>query len=727
VTDPHFGNVAVDMNLESVLGKPPRMRRDVRRLAPALEALDLSSVELGEACRRVLRAPTVANKSFLVTIGDRSVGGLCARDQMVGPWQVPVADCAVTLLGFETDAGEAFAMGERSPLALISPEASGRMAVGEAITNIAAAPIVALGRVKLSANWMAAAGFPGEDAALYGTVRAVALELCPQLGISIPVGKDSLSMQTTWSEAGAEKAVIAPLSLIVSAFAPCEDARAVLTPQLHTDPGPSELVLIDLGRGRNRLGGSILAQVYGQVGNEAPDLDDATLLKAFFTTIQALNRDGRILAYHDRSDGGLFATVCEMAFAGRTGVTVNLDVLAYDPLAHDVEGNERRPELMQGRDLESVLAALFAEELGAVIQVRSADRSTVIRTLSNAGLTAHVIGHPNARDGIRLIRNAQPVFEESRAALQREWSAVSFRMQALRDNPECAAEEFDRILDADDPGLSARATFDPAEDITALLRAGKTRPRIAILREQGVNGQIEMAAAFERAGFDARDVHMSDIIAGRVTLSDFKGFAACGGFSYGDVLGAGEGWAKSILFNPRAREEFAAFFGRPDTFALGVCNGCQMMSNLHELIPGASDWPRFQRNRSEQFEARLVTVEILESPSLFFRGMAGSRMPVVVAHGEGRAEFASREAQARAVVALRFVDNRGAPTDVYPLNPNGAEQGVTGVTTSDGRFTILMPHPERVFRSVQMSWHPVEWGEDSPWMRMFRNARVWVG
>jgi phosphoribosylformylglycinamidine synthase len=727
VTDPHFGNVAVDMELESVLGKPPRMLRDVQRLAPALDALDLANVGLSEACRRVLRAPTVASKSFLVTIGDRSVGGLCARDQMVGPWQVPVADCAVTLLGFETSAGEAFAMGERSPLALISPEGSGRMAVGEAITNIAAAPIAALSRVKLSANWMAAAGFPGEDAALYDTVRAVALDLCPQLGISIPVGKDSLSMRTSWSEEGAEKAVIAPLSLIVSAFAPCEDARPALTPQLQTDSGASELILIDLGCGRNRLGGSMLAQVYGQLGSEAPDLDDATLLKAFFTTIQALNREGRILAYHDRSDGGLFATVCEMAFAGRTGVTVNLDVLAYDPLAHDVEGNERRPELMQGRDLESVLAALFAEELGAVIQVRTAERSAVVQALSSAGLTTHVIGYPNARDEIRLIRNATPVLAESRVALQREWSTVSFRMQELRDNPECAAEEFDRILDAHDPGLSARVTFDPGEDVTALHRAGKTRPRIAILREQGVNGQIEMAAAFERAGFDARDVHMSDIIAGRVTLADFKGFAACGGFSYGDVLGAGEGWAKSILFNPRAREEFAAFFGRPDTFALGVCNGCQMMSNLHELIPGASDWPRFRRNRSEQFEARMVTVEIVESPSLFFRGMAGSRLPVVVAHGEGRAEFASRDARARAIETLRFVDNRGVPTDVYPLNPNGAEGGVTGVTTVDGRFTILMPHPERVFRSVQMSWHPAGWGEDSPWMRIFRNARVWVG
>ncbi len=727
VSDPHFGNVAVDMDLEAVLGKPPRMRRDVRRLVPAIEALELAGIDLGEACRRVLRAPTVANKTFLVSIGDRSVGGLCARDQMVGPWQVPVADCAVTLAGFETTVGEAFAGGERTPLAVIDPEASGRLAVGEAITNLAAAPIAALSRVKLSANWMAAAGHPGEDAALYDTVRAVALDLCPRLGISIPVGKDSLSMRTAWSEDGAEREVVAPLSLIVSAFAPCEDARTAMTPQLRGDAGSSELILIDLGRGRNRLGGSILAQVYGQVGNSAPDLDEPDSLKGFFATIQDLNRGGRILAYHDRSDGGLFAALCEMAFAGRTGVTVNLDVLAYDPLALDVEGNERRPELMQGRDLERVLAALFSEELGAVIQVRSDDRSAVIRALNEAGLTAHVIGHPNSRDEIRLIRNAKPVLAESRQALQREWSTVTFRMQALRDNPTCAAEEFDRILDADDPGLSAMVTFDLGEEIAAPYVAVAQRPRIAILREQGVNGQVEMAAAFERAGFEARDVHMTDIIAGRVSLTEFKGFAACGGFSYGDVLGAGEGWAKSILFNPRAREEFAAFFVRPDSFALGVCNGCQMMSNLHELIPGAADWPKFRRNRSEQFEARFVTVAVAESPSLFFRGMAGSRLPVVVSHGEGRAEFSSPDARARAAVALRFVDNRGAPTDGYPLNPNGAEGGVTGVTTTDGRFTALMPHPERVFRTVQMSWHPEGWGEDSPWMRMFRNARAWVG
>jgi phosphoribosylformylglycinamidine synthase len=727
VVDPQFDNLAVDMDLEAILGKPPRMLRDVRRSKPGLAALDLDGIELEAACRRVLRAPTVANKTFLVSIGDRSVGGLCARDQMVGPWQVPVADCAVTVLGFETTEGEAFAMGERTPLALISPEASGRIAVGEAITNLAAAPIADLSRVKLSANWMAAAGYPGEDAALYDTVRAVALDLCRQLRISIPVGKDSLSMQTTWSQGSAERSVVAPLSLIISAFAACTDARAVLTPQLRVDAGPSELILVDLGGGRNRLGGSTLAQVFGQVGDAAPDLDAPAALEAFFEAIQELNRQGRILAYHDRSDGGLFVTLCEMAFAGHMGVTLNLDVLAYDPLAHDVDGNERLPELMQGRDLERVLSALFAEELGAVIQVRSADRSAVMQRLSGAGLTAHVVGHPNSRDEIRLIRNAKPVLVASRTALQREWSSVTFRMQALRDNPDCAAEEFDLILDTGDPGISCETTFDPAEDVAAPhVRTGQ-RPQIAILREQGVNGQVEMAAAFDRAGFDARDLHMSDLIGGRVSLAAFKGFAACGGFSYGDVLGAGQGWAKSILFNARAREEFAAFFARADTFALGVCNGCQMMANLHELIPGAADWPQFVRNRSEQFEARLVTVEVAESPSLFFRGMAGSRLPVVVAHGEGRAEFASNDAATRAIVTLRFVDNRGVPTDVYPLNPNGSPGGTTGLTTADGRFTILMPHPERVFRTVQLSWHPEGLGENSPWMRMFRNARAWVG
>jgi phosphoribosylformylglycinamidine synthase len=725
VEDRHFGNRPVEMELSVLLGKPPRMTREVRRRRPALAPLALQDVALKEACFRVLRHPTVARKTFLVSIGDRTVGGLCSRDPFVGPWQTPVADCAVTLMGFREYGGEAFAMGERSPLALISPEASGRMAVGESLTNLAAAAVTELSRVKLSANWMAAAGYGSEDAALFDTVRAVALDLCPALGISIPVGKDSLSMRTAWEEGGKPREVVAPLSLVVSAFAPCEDARRTLTPQLRTDCGETELVLVDLGGGRNRLGGSVLAQAFGQCGDQAPDLDEPKLLASFFDAIQALNRDRLILAYHDRSDGGLFATLCEMAFAAHIGVTLNLDMLAYDEAAHDVEGNERRPELMVGRDAERVLAALFAEELGAVIQIRISDRAKVFERLS--GLPAQVIGNPNPRDEVRLVRNAKPVFQASRVELERAWSEVSFRMQQLRDDPDCAKEEFDRILDREDPGLSVELTFDPADDVAAPFIAKGAPPKVAILREQGVNGQVEMAAAFDRAGFEAHDVHMSDIVSGRVSLADFKGFAAGGGFSYGDVLGAGAGWAKAILFNARARDEFSAFFARGDSFALGACNGCQMMSNLRGLIPGAENWPRFVSNRSEQFEARFVMVEVMRSSSLFFGAMAGSRMAIATAHGEGRALFDSAEAKSRAIVALRFVDHRGVPTEIYPLNPNGSSGGATGFTTADGRFTILMPHPERVFRTVQQSWHPQGWGEDSPWMRMFRNARKWIG
>src|SRR3989440_9392060 len=701
------------------------MTREVRRRRPRPAPLALGDVALEEACRRVLRHPTVARKTCLVSIGDRTVGGLSARDPFVGPWQVPVADCAVTSMGFKEARGEAFAMGERSPVALISPEASGRMAVGEALTNLAAAPVGELNRVKLSANWMAAAGYGAEDAALFDTVRAVALGLCPALGISIPVGKDSLSMRTAWEEGGETKEVVAPLSLVVSAAAPGEDVRRTLAPQLRTYSGETELVLLDLGRGRNRLGGSILAQVFSQCGDQAPDLEEPKLLADFFAAIQALSREGLILAYHDRSDGGLFATVCEMAFAAHVGVTVNLDMLAYDEAAHDVEGNERRPELMLGRDFERVLAALFAEELGAVIQIRASDRGKVFERLT--GLPAQVIGSPNPRDELRFVRNAKPVFAAPRVELERAWSEVSFRMQQLRDEPLCAKEEFDRILDREDPGLSAAPSFDPADDVAAPFIATGARPKVAILREQGVNGQVEMAAAFDRAGFDAHDVHMSDIAAGRVSLAGFKGFAAGGGFSYGDVLGAGAGWAKAILFNERARDQFSAFFARSDTFALGACNGCQMMSQLKELITGAEHWPRFVKNRSEQFEARFVMVEVMPNPSLFFSGMAGSRMAIATAHGEGRAVFASTEARSKAIAALRFVDNRGIPTEIYPLNPNGSPEGITGLTTYDGRLTILMPHAERSFRSVQQSWHPEGWGEDSPWMRMFRNARKWVG
>jgi phosphoribosylformylglycinamidine synthase len=691
------------------------MLRDVARRRPSLLPFSSAGIVLEEACYRVLRHPTVADKTFLISIGDRTVGGLCSRDPFVGPWQTPVADCAVTVLGFGEYAGEAYCMGERAPLALIVAPASGRMAVGEALTNLAGAP-VELSRVKLSANWMAAAGHAGEDAALYDTVRAVALDLCPALGIGIPVGKDSLSMKTTWDEAGRRKEVVSPLSLIISAFAPCADARRVLTPQLRLDAGATELILVDIACGRNRLGGSILAQVYGQVGDTAPDVDDASALKRFFETMQSLNRDGLLLAYHDRSDGGLFATLCEMAFAAHCGITVDLDALCAGA------GSS-----LDAADREPVLSALFAEELGAVLQVRAGEREAVLARLAAQALQAHAIGSPNEQDEIRFVRKAQPVCRQKRIALQRAWSETTWRMQALRDNPACAQEEYDRILDAGDPGLHGELGFDPAEDIAAPYVAKGVRPKIAILREQGVNGQVEMAAAFDRAGFEAADVHMSDIISGRVSLSDYKGFAACGGFSYGDVLGAGEGWAKSILLNARAREEFERFFARSDVFALGVCNGCQMMSNLHDIIPGAAGWPKFLKNKSEQFEARFAMVEVSASPSLFFSGMAGSRMAVATAHGEGRAVFADAAAAEKALVALRFIDNRGAATEIYPANPNGSPAGITGLTTADGRFTILMPHPERVFRSVQQSWHPREWAEDSPWMRMFRNARVWVG
>jgi phosphoribosylformylglycinamidine synthase len=731
VTDPLFGNAPVDMDMEVLLGKPPKMTRDVTRPRRDLAPFDLTGLNLREAAYRVLRLPTVADKTFLISIGDRSVGGMTARDQMVGPWQVPVADVAVTLMGYRTLRGEAMAMGERAPLALINAPASGRMAVGEALTNIAAALVGEIGRVKLSANWMAAAGHPGEDAALFDTVRAVGLEFCPALGVSIPVGKDSLSMKTVWEERGERKQVTAPLSLIVSAFAPVEDAAKTLTPQLRTDAGETELLLIDLGGGRNRLGGSALAQVHGAVGNECPDCDDPALLKGFFAAIQRLNRDGVILAYHDRSDGGLFATLCEMAFTGRCGLSVNLDQLCYDPWLNDVDGQDLHPDVLGGRYLDRILAALFAEELGAVIQVRSAERPAVMEVLTAHGLRDHTfrLGAPGGTDEIRFYRNNKPVLAEKRVDLQRAWSETTFHLQRLRDHPECAQQEYDRILDAADPGLHAQLSFDINQDIAAPFVNTDARPRMAILREQGVNGQLEMAAAFDRAGFEAVDVHMSDIIAGHASLTGFKGFVACGGFSYGDVLGAGEGWAKSILFNPRAREEFEAFFKRGDSFALGVCNGCQMMSNLHEIIPGAANWPHFVRNRSEQFEARFVMVEVPASPSLFFDGMAGSRMPIATAHGEGYAEFASAAQlqAARALVALRYVDNRGNPTETYPLNPNGSPQGITGLTTPDGRFTILMPHPERVFRAVQHSWRPADWGEDGPWMRMFRNSRRWVG
>ncbi len=727
----------VDMPLPVLLGKPPKMTRDVTHSDRILPALDWSEVNLTEAAYRVLRLPAVADKTFLITIGDRSVGGLSVRDQMVGPWQTPVADAAVTSMGYQTYLGEVFAIGERTPLALIDPKAAARMAVGEAITNIAAAAIERIEAIKLSANWMAAAGHAGEDAGLYDAVHTVGMKLCPQLGISIPVGKDSMSMKTAWEQSGICKQVTAPLSLIISAFATVTDVRNSLTPQLRTDCGDTELVLIDLGLGQNRLGGSALAQVYKQVGNHAPNIDGeagAQKLKVFFTAIQQLNQENKLLAYHDRSDGGLFVTICEMAFAGHTGITVNLDQLCFDAQGNDIDGSELRPEQLSGRFLERLLAVLFNEELGAVVQIRTEHRQAVMQILAQAGLRDHsfIIGKLNATDDIRLMRNNKAVLAEKRVALQRAWSETTYHMQSLRDNPECAQQEFDRILDTADPGLQVVLSYDAHDDIARPFIQTGERPRVAILREQGVNGHMEMAAAFDRAGFLAVDVHMSDIIAGRISLKDFKGFAACGGFSYGDVLGAGEGWAKSILFNPRARDEFAAFFQRGDTFALGVCNGCQMMSNLHEIIPGAERWPRFRRNVSEQFEARLVMVEVQQSPSLFFDGMAGSRMPITVAHGEGRVEFSSVQSDnAAALVTLRYVDNHGQVTEKYPYNPNGSLLGITGLTTPDGRFNVLMPHPERVFRMTQHSWYPLksraDAREDGSWVRLFRNARKWVG
>ncbi|MBC7787925.1 MAG: phosphoribosylformylglycinamidine synthase [Methylophilaceae bacterium] len=716
VADSHFDNKPVDMELSVLLGKPPKMTRNVASFERELTVFDTAKIDLKEAAARVLRLPGVADKTFLITIGDRSVTGLIARDQMVGPWQVPVADVAVTLAGFETYAGEAFAIGEKAPLALINAPASGRMAVGEALTNIAASLINDISDLKLSANWMAPAGHAGEDAALYATVEAVGMELCPELGISIPVGKDSMSMKTVWTdENNVNKAVTSPISLVVTAFATTSDARKTLTPQMHTDKGNTNLILIDLGAGKNRMGGSALAQVYGETDNSAPDVDDAALLKAFFVEVQRLNSQSKILAYHDRSDGGLFITLAEMAFAGRCGIDIDISHLT---------GN--------------VADILYNEELGAVLQVRATDTNVILAELQAAmPKCVSIIGSAVTNNhGIVIRQYGDVVFAELRTNLHRMWSETTYHMQKMRDNPLCAQQEYDRILDMTDVGLHQHITFDIANNISAPYISSGVRPKMAILREQGVNGHYEMAAAFDRAGFAAHDVHMSDIIAGRVSLADFSGLVACGGFSYGDVLGAGEGWAKSILFNSRAREEFSAFFQRTDSFALGVCNGCQMMSNLHDIIPGSEHWPHFVRNKSEQFEARVAMVEILDSPSLFFSGMAGSRMPIAVAHGEGYAEFISEnavnESLAKKLVSMRFVNNQLAvegqstATEIYPLNPNGSPQGITGLTTQNGRFSIMMPHPERVFRVVQNSWHIETDHEDSPWMRMFRNARKFI-
>ena len=705
VGDAEFDHNPVDMPLSLLLGKPPKMLRNVKHYTFEKPGLDLANVKVNDALERVLKLPAVASKNFLITIGDRSVTGLVARDQMVGPWQVPVADCAVTLADHHGFKGEAMAMGERAPLALIDAPASGRMAVGEAITNIAAASIARIGDIKLSANWMAACGHAGEDALLYDTVEAVGMQLCPELGIAIPVGKDSLSMKTVWQDDGVTKSVTSPLSLIVTAFAPVTDAAKTCTPQLRTDHGDTDLIYIDLGKGHNRLAASALAQVYSQVGHHGPDLDDPAALKHFFYAIQQLKQDDLLLAYHDRSDGGLIGTLCEMAFAGHCGIDVNLTALG------------------------DALPVLFNEELGAVIQVRHCDVEETLSVLREDDLLnhCHVIGTLRDDQQIVVTVNGEQVINESRVTLHRFWAETSYQMQALRDNPDCAKQEFDGLLDASDPGLHAELTFDPADHVAAPFIVSGVRPKMAILREQGVNGQIEMAAAFDHAGFTAVDVHMSDILEGRVDLADFKGLVACGGFSFGDVLGAGRGWASTVLHNDKARQQFSDFFNREDTFALGVCNGCQMLSQLKELIPGSEHWPRFERNVSEQFEARFSLVEIVESASILLQGMAGSVMPIAVAHGEGRADFSNTGSQAEALVAMRFVDNNGNMTERYPQNPNGSAEGITALTTTDGRVTIMMPHPERVTRTVQHSWHPDDWGKDGPWLRLFHNARKWVG
>ena len=735
----------VDMPMDVLLGKPPRMHRDVQSVPRDFAPLDVDGVALQQAVIDVLAHPTVASKRFLVTIGDRSVGGLTHRDQMVGPWQLPVADVAVTLADYAGFAGEAFAMGERTPVAVLNAPASGRMAVAEAITNLLAAPIE-LSRVKLSANWMAACGEPGEDAALYETVRAVGMELCPQLGISIPVGKDSLSMRTQWTDAdGQQRKVTSPVSLVVSAFATLSDVRGTLTPQLDARELDTTLLLVDLSRGRMRMGASILAQVLDQTGDEAPDLDDPQDLVRLVEAVNALRRQGLILAYHDRSDGGLLAAVAEMAFAGRVGVALNVDLLVTEgdgisDSRMDAGDAKNWAQQASGRREERTLRALFNEELGVVLQVRTAERDRAMQVLREHGLAAcsHYVGKTRpegcpmdeGKGELQVWRDAKKIFSAQLSDLQQVWDSVSWKICQQRDNPECADSEHAAAGDPQDPGLHVHLGFDPAEDVAAPF-VHRARPRVAVLREQGVNSHVEMAYAFTEAGFEAHDVHMSDLQSGRAELDQYAGIVACGGFSYGDTLGAGIGWARSITFNERLSEQFQRFFARPDTFGLGVCNGCQMFAELADIIPGAQDWPRFTTNQSHRFEARLSMVEVLPSPSIFLAGMEGSRLPIVVSHGEGFADFHQRGHQERALAALRYVDNHGRPTERYPFNPNGSPGGLTGVTTADGRFTAMMPHPERVFRNIQMSWTDLAASggleAHSPWMRLWRNARRWVG
>jgi phosphoribosylformylglycinamidine synthase len=751
----------VDMPMDVLLGKPPKMHRDVQTVARESAPLDVTGVALQDAVIQVLSHPTVASKRFLVTIGDRTVGGLTHRDQMVGPWQVPVADCAVTLADYKGFAGEAMSMGERTPLASVDAAASGRMAVAEAITNLLAAPIE-LSRVKLSANWMAACGEAGEDAALYATVRAVGMELCPQLGVSIPVGKDSLSMRTQWNEGGQVKKVTSPVSLIVTAFASLADVRGTLTPQLDASEDTT-LVLVDLGRGRNRMGGSILAQALGQPGGEVPDLDDPQDLVNLVNAVNALRQQGRILAYHDRSDGGLFAAACEMAFAGHVGVALNVDLLVTegdgisDSRAEYGDAKNWATQVGPRRE-ELTLKALFNEELGVVLQVRSAERNEVVQVLRAHGLSkhSHFVGQTRplastidvGKGEVQVWRDTRTVFAAKLADLHQVWDSVSWKICQQRDNPACADSEHAAAGEPADPGLHVHLPFTPTLSPEGrgsnaglpLPPAGEgrgegsgapyvntARPKVAILREQGVNSHVEMAYAFTEAGFDAVDVHMTDLQSGRHDLKQFRGIVACGGFSYGDTLGAGIGWARSVTFNPVLSQQFRDFFARQDTFGLGVCNGCQMFAELADIIPGAQAWPRFTTNRSERFEARLSMVEVMDSPSLFLQGMAGARLPIAVAHGEGYPNFAHRGNEAQVIRALRFVDNHGQPTERYPFNPNGGAGGLTGVTTADGRFTALMPHPERVFRNIQMSWTSGDPSAFSPWMQLWHNARKWVG
>ncbi|YCI82507.1 phosphoribosylformylglycinamidine synthase [Enterobacteriaceae bacterium] len=706
--DSHFNNQPIDMPLDVLLGKTPKMTRNVARLRAEGQPLDRSGMTLAEAVKRVLRLPTVAEKTFLVTIGDRTVTGMVARDQMVGPWQIPVADCAVTTASLDSYHGEAMSLGERAPVALLDFAASARLAVGEALTNIAATQIGDIKRIKLSANWMAAAGHPGEDAGLYEAVKAVGEELCPALGLTIPVGKDSMSMKTRWQQDDEQREMTAPLSLVITAFGRVEDVRGTVTPQLVTED--NALLLIDLGKGHNALGATALSQVWRQLGDKPADVRDVAQLKGFYDAMQALVADRKLLAWHDRSDGGLLVTLAEMAFAGHCGIEADISSLGSD-----------------------ALAALFNEELGGVIQVRAADRQAVEAVLNAHGLAdcVHYLGQAVEGDRFTLTAQGETLFSESRTAMRIWWAETTWQMQRLRDNPACADQEHAAKADDSDPGLNVTLTFDINDDVAAPYIAKGARPKVAVLREQGVNSHVEMAAAFHRAGFDAIDVHMSDLLAGRRDLEAFQALVACGGFSYGDVLGAGEGWAKSILFNERVRDTFQEFFHRPQTLALGVCNGCQMMSNLRELIPGSDLWPRFVRNQSDRFEARFSLVEVTTSPSLLLQGMVGSHMPIAVSHGEGRVEVRDAahlaQIESKGLVALRYIDNVGNVTETYPANPNGSPNGITAVTSESGRVTIMMPHPERVFRTVANSWHPAEWGEDSPWMRIFRNARKQLG